>query len=93
MPRRRRIEKRRRLDRFEGAEAWADVFRSGRAMFDDFPMETGVAMDRGGCVASEDARAAWNTYGPTFLAQHGREGPRGRGLWALKQFGEPNAGA
>jgi hypothetical protein len=52
-------------------------------------MDSGVKADRYGRVADEDAQAAWNAYGPTFLAEHGREGLRGRPLWALEQFGEP----
>ena len=81
------------LDTRRIAKAWADVFRSGCATFDDFPLETGVQMDRYGRVAPEEAQAAWNAYGPTFLPELGDEGPRGGPLWAMSEFGAPNAAA
>lgn len=99
MPRKRHIDKRRRMDPYEGAEAWADVFRSGFALFDDFTDETGVQLEprtapngapmRGMRPARSDSEAAWRTYGAAYIALNGRERHDGRPLWALEQFGEP----
>jgi hypothetical protein len=90
MPRRRHTDKRRWLDPYSGAEVWADVFRSGAAMFDDFPIDSGVQMDRSGRVPLEAAEAAWRTYGSTFLALYDRTTPQGQPVWALETFGEPH---
>ena len=49
MPRK-RIHRKRRQDAYAGAEAWSDVFESGRAMFDDFSLDTGVETDSNGRV-------------------------------------------
>jgi hypothetical protein len=91
MPRK-RIRAKRRLDRFAGAEAWSDVFEFGFAFFDDFSLETGVQTDGNGRVPPETAEIAWHVYGPTFIAERGRETSEGKPLWALEQFGEPHAG-
>lgn len=91
MPRK-RTHRKRRLDRHAGADAWADVFEFGFAVFDDFTAETGVETEAGGKVPDSTAWAAWQAYGPTFIEAKGRQLPAGKPLWALQQFGEPHAG-
>ena len=88
MPRSLRRTKR-RVDAYSGAEAWSDYFQFGFAMFDDFAVETGVAVDSANHVPEATAWAAWQAFGPAFIALNGRETERGEPHWALKQFGEP----
>ena len=95
-----RTHGKRRLDPYSGAEAWADVFRTGFAMFDDFTTKTGVALEPR-CIEGTDiptqplappraaTEEAWRAYGPAFLRLYGREDARGRMVWALQNFGEP----
>jgi hypothetical protein len=67
-----------------------DVFKFGDYKFDDFPLDTGVCHGADGKLPAEDVRAAWDAYGPTFLATHGREDDyTGRQVWALTELGEP----
>lgn len=88
MPRKRTHAKR-RMDAWTGAKAWADVFRAGFAVFDDFTDETGVETGPNGRVPLEAAAAAWGEYGSAFLELYGHETAPGRPSWAIEQFGEP----
>lgn len=88
MPRKRTRSKRHNLEaqRF----TWESVFDCGRDFFGELP-ELGVATDKYGRPDPDEAREAWQRLGPDYLASHPREKSPGIQIWALEQFGEPDA--
>jgi hypothetical protein len=85
VPAKRKVHKR-RLDWRTELEAWSCMFECGFA-FDADLDPLGLPPDPEENVVAE----AWRRLGAIFIAQHGRENCLGQPIWALLQFGEPNA--
>ena len=88
MPRSRRRSKRHTWE--AQREAWEAIFDCGRDFFGELPA-IGVPTDPYGKPDMEAARDAWLRFGPGYLATHPHQIYDGQLIWALSQFGEPNA--
>lgn len=81
----RRRAGKRRIDPSRSAEFWNEILESGYDFFND-AHEVGIVTDAYGRPDREDARAAWEVYGPQIVADRD---PRLGPPWGEREFGRP----